>query len=90
VGLLLLLNTLELTLHIAAMYLPQNQVIPAEAFVDGDHLKFAQYAPIWRRVLEVMHIVINGPTKAEMAEPELDDDAIVGRYAILNLPKWGG
>jgi hypothetical protein len=72
------------------MYLPQNQVIPAVASVAGDHLKFAQYAPIWRRALEVMHIVVNGPTKAEPAEPESDEDAIVGRFAILDLPKWGG
>ncbi|KAI5474790.1 hypothetical protein MNV49_002480 [Pseudohyphozyma bogoriensis] len=73
-----------------AMYLPQNDIIPAEASVTGDTLKFAQYAAVWRTALEAIHRILTGPSVAEEADPEPEEDAIVGRYVNLDLPKWGG
>ena len=43
---------------------------------------------VWRRVLELLHDALVGETPAE-AEPERDDDAIVGRYAYITAPVWG-
>ncbi|KAK1922506.1 Alpha/Beta hydrolase protein [Papiliotrema laurentii] len=73
-----------------ALFKPQNQLIPASAQVLGDQLKFAQYAPVWRRVLEIVH-GIAVPISVAEPDPEVDEeDHITGRYAILELPKWGG
>jgi hypothetical protein len=72
------------------MYLPQNQLIPAVASVEGDILKFAQYAPVWRCTLELIRELALGSNKAQDAPLQLTEDHIVGRYAILDLPKWGG
>jgi hypothetical protein len=72
------------------MFLPQNQIISAVAQVQGDQLKFAQMAPIWRRFLEVLHGLVTGGHQMEEPLELQDTDDIVGRYAILDLPKWGG
>jgi hypothetical protein len=73
-----------------AMYLPQNQIVPASAQVQGDQLKFAQMAPVWRRFLDIVHALITGGHETEEPLALPDEDNLVGRYAILDLPKWGG
>jgi hypothetical protein len=39
-----------------------------------------------------MHIVANRHRYVQQPAPpsQPDQDAIIGRYAILDLPKWGG
>ena len=71
------------------MFKPQNQLVEASASVLGDVLKFAQYAPLWRRVLEIIHESFVGLPVIEEDEI-IDDDCIVGRYVVLDLPSWGG
>lgn len=43
---------------------------------------------VWRRVLEILHDALVGPTPAD-EEPQRDDDHIVGRYAYVTSPTWG-
>lgn len=72
------------------MFKPQNQLIPASATVEGDTLKFAQYAPVWRRTLELVHMSTVGEMDIEEDPEVCSEDHIVGRYVWLDLPSWGG
>lgn len=72
------------------MYLPQNQIIPAVAQVEGDQLKFAQYGPVWRRTLDVIRQLFVAVDSALAPPPIPEEDNLVGRYTIIDLPKWGG
>lgn len=72
------------------MYIPFNEVTPAEASVEGDTLKWAQYSPIWRTALEAVHGLLTGPSIADATDLQPEEDVLVGRFAYLDLPKWGG
>ncbi|KAK5239870.1 hypothetical protein LTR16_011416, partial [Cryomyces antarcticus] len=56
--------------------------------VQGDQTAFAHWTHVWRRVLELLHDAHCGATPAD-EEPQLDDDAIVGRYIYVSVPLWG-
>lgn len=56
--------------------------------IEGDQLEFAHWTHIWRRVLELVHDAHSGVTPAD-EEPELEDDAIVGRYTYIQVLHWG-
>lgn len=56
--------------------------------VHGDQTAFAQWAHVWRRVLELAHEAHCGPIKQdEQTEPERD--YLSGRYTYLEAPGWG-
>lgn len=46
------------------------------------------YAPIWRRVLELSHLALCGPVPEDQTIRTLKDE-IVGRYIYVDLPGWG-
>ncbi|RMZ03297.1 hypothetical protein D0860_06865 [Hortaea werneckii] len=56
--------------------------------IQGDQTAFAQWTHVWRRVLELLHDALVGPTPAD-EEPDVDIDHIVGRYVYITLPVWG-
>lgn len=72
------------------MYAPPNHIIAPVASVEGDELKFGQYGPVWRRALDVIRCLIVGVDVALAPPPIPEEDNLVGRYTILDLPKWGG
>ncbi|KAK4548161.1 hypothetical protein LTR36_010030 [Oleoguttula mirabilis] len=56
--------------------------------VQGDQNAFAHWTHVWRRVLEILHDTLVGPTPVD-EEPEEDEDHIVGRYVYVTSPVWG-
>jgi alpha/beta hydrolase fold len=54
----------------------------------GDHDLFINYAPIWRRILELSHTALCGPIKEEVQE-KTQKDVIVGKYVYITSPGWG-
>lgn len=58
------------------------------ASIQGDHIKFAQYAHFALRSLELLRDGLHGPLK-EDAQDESDEDYITGRYIYINPPLWG-
>jgi hypothetical protein len=54
----------------------------------GSEDLFINYAPLWRRVLELSHTALCGAIKEDHQEP-LTEDVIVGRYIYVNPPHWG-
>ncbi|KAJ5731295.1 uncharacterized protein N7483_005803 [Penicillium malachiteum] len=80
----------------------KNPVVPYQSFwalygqnirqegveVIGDHLAFANYAHIWRTILDVLHDVYCGPNDVDL-QPEQEDDFLVGRYIFINTAAWG-
>ena len=67
----------------------QNSFTAPEAHVEGDIEAFAQYSPLWRRTLEVLHETRHQRILSE-PDPEIEDDfALVGKYITLNLDRWG-
>jgi pimeloyl-ACP methyl ester carboxylesterase len=56
--------------------------------VQGDQTAWAQFAHVWRRVLELARDAHCGPIK-EDEQPEDDKDHLTGRYVYLEAPVWG-
>lgn len=56
--------------------------------VQGDSVKFAQYAHLATRLLELLREGQNGPVKQDI-QPEMDQDHITGKYIYINAPLWG-
>ncbi|OJZ80195.1 hypothetical protein ASPFODRAFT_76018 [Aspergillus luchuensis CBS 106.47] len=56
--------------------------------VIGDQLAFANYAHIWRAILDIMHDVYCGPNDVCVQE-EQTEDFLVGRYIIIRTAAWG-
>jgi len=56
--------------------------------VQGDQNAFAHWTHVWRRVLELLHDALVGPTPAD-DQPEPEEDHIVGRYVYITSPVWG-
>lgn len=56
--------------------------------IQGDQTAFANWTQVWRRVLELLHDALTGPSPAD-EEPELDQDQIIGRYMYIKSPVWG-
>ncbi|KAI7278567.1 hypothetical protein KC345_g5894 [Hortaea werneckii] len=56
--------------------------------IQGDETAFAQWTHVWRRVLELLHDALVGPTPAD-EEPDVDIDHNVGRYVYITSPVWG-
>lgn len=54
----------------------------------GNEDLFINYAPLWRRVLELSHTALCGAIKEEDQKP-FTEDVIVGRYIYVTPPKWG-
>ncbi|KAF2865285.1 Alpha/Beta hydrolase protein [Massariosphaeria phaeospora] len=58
------------------------------AEVQGDKIAMAQWAHVWRRVLELAHEAHCGPIQEdEQSEPT--QDFLEGRYVYLDTPTWG-
>ena len=45
---------------------------------------------MWRTALEAVHGLLTGPSIADATDIQPEEDVLVGRFAYLNLPKWGG
>jgi hypothetical protein len=56
--------------------------------VQGEETGMAQWAHVWRRVLELAHDAHCGPIK-EDEQQEPTEDFISGRYVYLEAPVWG-
>lgn len=56
--------------------------------VQGDQTAFAHWTHVWRRILELLHDAVAGPTPAD-DEPDMDEDHLVGRYVYIKSPLWG-
>ncbi|PYI03119.1 alpha/beta-hydrolase [Aspergillus sclerotiicarbonarius CBS 121057] len=54
----------------------------------GDQLAFANYAHIWRTMLDLLHDVYCGPNDVSY-QPEQDEDFITGRYIFVPTKAWG-
>ncbi|EKG16640.1 Alpha/beta hydrolase fold-1 [Macrophomina phaseolina MS6] len=55
----------------------------------GSQDAFAQYSPIWRRVLELLHDAHSGPVPTDPEPPETNEDFVTGRYIYVSPPHWG-
>ncbi|KAL2832252.1 Alpha/Beta hydrolase protein [Aspergillus pseudoustus] len=54
----------------------------------GDQVAFANYAHIWRAMLDVLHDVHCGPNDiSEQLQPE--EDFLTGRYVFVTTKAWG-
>jgi hypothetical protein len=56
--------------------------------VIGDQLAFANYAHIWRTMLDVLHDVHCGPNDVA-SQPQLAEDFLMGRYVFVTTKAWG-
>ena len=56
----------------------------------GDQTAFAHWTHVWRRVLELLHDALVGPTPIdEDPNTASEEDHIVGRYIYVTAPVWG-
>lgn len=56
--------------------------------MQGNQVKFAQYGHLATCLFELLRDGLHGPMEEE-AQPEMDEDRIVGRYIYVNPPVWG-
>lgn len=56
--------------------------------VQGDQVRFSQYAHFATRALELLRDGLHGPME-EATQEESDEDHIAGRYIYINPPVWG-
>lgn len=56
--------------------------------VIGDQLAFANYAHIWRTMLDVLHDTYCGPNDVSV-QPEQEEDYLTGRYIFVQSKGWG-
>lgn len=56
--------------------------------VIGDQLAFANYAHIWRTMLDILHDIYCGPNDVS-AQPEQEEDHLIGRYIFVQSKGWG-
>ena len=61
--------------------------------VSGDRLAFANYAHVWRSMLDLLHDVYCGPNYALLPptsqEEEEEEDHLMGRYVFVETKAWG-
>ena len=58
--------------------------------VTGDQTAFAHWTHVWRRVLELLHDALVGPTPVdEDPNDASEEDHIFGRYIYITAPVWG-
>ena len=61
--------------------------------VRGDTVAFANWARVWRLLLEEVRAIVNGPGEAKndipSSEEDDEEDAISGRYVRTNTSLWG-
>ncbi|KAF7118468.1 hypothetical protein CNMCM5793_007989 [Aspergillus hiratsukae] len=63
-------------------------IVQEGAGVQGNRVKYAQYAHLATRLLELLREGLHGPM-AEEQQAETDEDHITGKYVYINPPVWG-